>query len=140
MRLRSRLEQTIPMQANIVLNIVNHRNNNSITFSSYNFRPRKLAVDCHYALLVAQSREFVHLYLQKHGSKCYINPLISCDHLVKIVRRTLKVQCLVFCLAHASSGKRNNALSAKNIAPMEISEGRREKAISQYSLVGKTEE
>lgn len=44
----------VPMYADIALDMVNDFNNDTVTFSGHDSRPRELPIDSHHALCVAQ--------------------------------------------------------------------------------------
>lgn len=52
-----------PVDANVVLNMVNNFNYYSVSLSSNNRRPRELAIHCYHALRVAQACHILHPHL-----------------------------------------------------------------------------
>lgn len=59
----------VPMDADVVWNMIDNLNNQSVSFSNNNSRPGKLPIDCHHALCVAQSRDICQPYLEKAMTK-----------------------------------------------------------------------
>lgn len=53
------------MYADIALDIVNHLNNDTVTFSGHDSRPRELPIDGHHALRMTQPCDVGHLDLGK---------------------------------------------------------------------------
>lgn len=57
------------MDGDVVWNMIDHLNYDSVTLSSNNSRPRKLPINCHNGLCVAQSSNIFQLYLEKQKQK-----------------------------------------------------------------------
>lgn len=57
------------MDADVVWNMIDHLNYDSVTLSSNNSRPRELPINCHNGLCVAQSCNIFQLYLEKQKQK-----------------------------------------------------------------------
>lgn len=55
----------LPMDGDVVLNMVNHFDKKTITLPSNYAGPRKQTIHCDHALCVAQSRNILVLYLHK---------------------------------------------------------------------------
>lgn len=55
------------MDTDIIWDVINHLDDDSIAFSSDNPWPRKFAIDSHNALSVAQSGNILQPYLKKLG-------------------------------------------------------------------------
>lgn len=53
------------MNGNIVLNVVNHFHDDSVAFSCYDSRTRKLSIDGYNALCLAKSCDILQFDLQK---------------------------------------------------------------------------
>jgi len=62
--LRSYIYRYIPVYGDIVGNMIDHLNHNSVTFSCSNSRTRELPVHCNHALYVAQPRNITQPYLE----------------------------------------------------------------------------
>lgn len=57
------------MNRDVVLDMINHFNKDTVTFSSYNARSRKLPIYCHNALCMAKSGHILQLDLEKTEGK-----------------------------------------------------------------------
>jgi hypothetical protein len=66
----SNKKKMLPVDGDIVVDMVDHLDKKAVTLPSYNARPRKLSVYCHYALVVAQSCYILQYNLQKIIQNC----------------------------------------------------------------------
>ncbi|WVZ03879.1 hypothetical protein V8G54_024685 [Vigna mungo] len=60
----SKLSNSMPVYGDIVGNMIDHLNHNSVTFSCSNSRTRELPVHCNHALCVAQPRNISQPYIK----------------------------------------------------------------------------
>lgn len=68
-----RRRRIVPMDTDIIRDVINHLDDDTIAFSGDNPWPWKLAIDSHNALSVAQSGHVLQPYLQKLGRKLKIH-------------------------------------------------------------------
>lgn len=56
----------VPVNGDIMLDMVNYFDEEAITLTSHNARPWELSISCHNALGMAKPGYIVHFNLQKH--------------------------------------------------------------------------
>lgn len=88
------------MNGNIVLNVVNHFNDDSVTFSCYDSRTRKLSIDSYNALCLTKSCNILQFDLQKGKwkkitlSKCkLISKLLNRMHFLSQIKKIMIMKC-----------------------------------------------
>ena len=75
----------LPMDGDIVVDMVDHLDKKVVTLPSYNARPRKLPVYCHNALVVAQSC-YILQYNLHNNSKLLTERKSSTKKSIKFMR------------------------------------------------------
>ena len=80
--------KSVPMQGDIVLDMVNHLNDNSIAFSRHYLWPREVTIDGHNGLGVAQSCCICHLDLHVTWYRDKNNLPYSCTAMEESELRT----------------------------------------------------